>query len=995
MAAALVMGWPGLRGGFVGGDDHRLLLNHVLVNHPSLEHAVELFRIVHRDLYQPIPLLSFSAEFALAQALDLFSSGVQAGAWLFHLTNVLLHGVNGVLVFFVILRLHEGLGSRGLRANAENPEPALPVEMGEGSLRAALDPPAQSTRRKPGDTEDGVRGLAPAALMHPQFREVGRNVALIAAVLFAVHPLQTEVVAWLNGRMMLLSTMFALAALLTFSQWLRCQEVYTPDDRAARKRVRASRRACCASPPRQFLTDHPNNPLPRRTHGMTLDTSLQGRAAVARALTGRVRNRRFVLSGVGWAVATTLLVTLAMMSKVRAGVPVLMALMILAEAYRRKSANAARPPSASASPSTALSYGTAALWLVNALITGVFILVNLRTTAESEFFSLAGEHMTGPRVVRIVLSLAWYVQHFVWPTGLASWYPAPPTVAWSNGETILALVILVVAVVVLVPVGRTWPVTRWGLIWFVFTLADTLPIFPARNILAADRYMYLSIIGLVWIVAIVAVSVHQRIAESGGRHFSRAVGTAVGGGVVAAGILTSWHVGSFYQTAILKTERIAQLFPDTPHVWARLGWAYHKAGNEAQAEGQAQEALAAFERAIAQAERELCQANPKGWSEAYQVLGATRLKMGQVEQALIALQKAVDLAPGTMEPVFQLALAFDELGRKDEALPLFEWAFAEAPTHNPTVLRLAGIYRQNWRTEDARRTYEKALANNRYEVPAILCLAELDIETGTPQGYEAAEARLADLLDWMPENTAARVALGVAHQGLGRTQEAIQAYERAFREDSKNPVPALNLGQIHASTGDVVRALLWFERAVSRGLDTLDQLTAAHDFFISQRDFGRAAAMWENFLIREPGSVEGRAYLAWCFAMNGEMANALSTLHGIQESGRERPEVLASSAYLALSESRWERAVERVEALCASGGSGREVRTRLLQSLERFDEQHPNVPWTYGLAARLLLADSRHEAARVFIDQAEKNCHDPACTAFVASLKQSNRRASP
>ena len=32
--AAIVMGLSTLRGGFVGGDDHRLALDHVLVNRP-------------------------------------------------------------------------------------------------------------------------------------------------------------------------------------------------------------------------------------------------------------------------------------------------------------------------------------------------------------------------------------------------------------------------------------------------------------------------------------------------------------------------------------------------------------------------------------------------------------------------------------------------------------------------------------------------------------------------------------------------------------------------------------------------------------------------------------------------------------------------------------------------------------------------------------------------------------------------------------------------
>ena len=146
-ALAFLMGFPTLRGSFVGGDDHRLVLNHVLVNHPSLAHAAKLFTIVHRDLYQPIPLLSFSLEFAVADVLGLFDEGLDGGAWIFHLTNVILHAINSVLVFFLV-----------------------------------------------------------RALCRPDEDTAGARVATIAAALFAIHPLQVEVVAWVNGRMMLLSS---------------------------------------------------------------------------------------------------------------------------------------------------------------------------------------------------------------------------------------------------------------------------------------------------------------------------------------------------------------------------------------------------------------------------------------------------------------------------------------------------------------------------------------------------------------------------------------------------------------------------------------------------------------------------------------------------------------------------------------------------------------------------------------------------------------------
>jgi tetratricopeptide (TPR) repeat protein len=151
-AAAVLMGAPSLPGEFLAGDDIHLVRDHVLVNRPSLAHALALFDPeANRDLYQPVALLSFQMNFAVVQALGLTASapGAVPGTWMFHLTNVLLHGGCAVLVWWLARRV---IG--------------------------------------------------------------GEVAALCVGVLFAIHPLNVATVAWLNGRMMLLSTLGALLVLV-------------------------------------------------------------------------------------------------------------------------------------------------------------------------------------------------------------------------------------------------------------------------------------------------------------------------------------------------------------------------------------------------------------------------------------------------------------------------------------------------------------------------------------------------------------------------------------------------------------------------------------------------------------------------------------------------------------------------------------------------------------------------------------------------------------
>lgn len=101
LAGAAVAVLPTRHGDFLNGDDQRFIIEHGLVNRPSLENAATLMTVVHQDLYQPIPMLSFMANYALAEP----TPGAQfpVSALNFKLTNIALHAVNVLLVYWLIL----------------------------------------------------------------------------------------------------------------------------------------------------------------------------------------------------------------------------------------------------------------------------------------------------------------------------------------------------------------------------------------------------------------------------------------------------------------------------------------------------------------------------------------------------------------------------------------------------------------------------------------------------------------------------------------------------------------------------------------------------------------------------------------------------------------------------------------------------------------------------------------------------------------------------
>src|SRR5262249_24035423 len=141
---------PALRGGFVGWDDVSLLVSHTGYRGLGPSHLAWMASNVTLGHYVPVVWLSFAVDYLL---WGLNPVG-------YHLTNVVLHGVNAGLVFVLARTL---------------------IQRAKGLTGTALD--------------------------------VGSAAAALA---FALHPLRVEAVAWVIGRRDLLCALWTLYTLLAY-----------------------------------------------------------------------------------------------------------------------------------------------------------------------------------------------------------------------------------------------------------------------------------------------------------------------------------------------------------------------------------------------------------------------------------------------------------------------------------------------------------------------------------------------------------------------------------------------------------------------------------------------------------------------------------------------------------------------------------------------------------------------------------------------------------
>ncbi len=798
-ATAFLMGAPTLKGTFLSGDDIQLVRDHVYVNHPSLDHACKLFTIVHRDLYQPVALLSLSIDFAIVKALGLQSpsADMPPGAWLFHLTNVILHGINAVLVLALSRRL-----------------------FGQ------------------------------------------RPVAVIAALLFALHPLGMETVAWVNGRMMLLSTVFLLLSVVLLDTW--------------------------------------------RTDG------------------GWWRVLLFLVA-----------VALCMMSKVRICLP---ALLLIVPVYKGIMPHRR-------------------WWLAwSAAVVIVFVFGWINFQASSGMLDSGSEAFQGSRVARTVIALGWYCQHFIYPAGLAPFHPAPEIVNWSDSAVIKGLLITAIAIGIVIFSIKKTRIGWVGLLWFLAAVAVTLPLIPSRNLLVAERYSYLPSIGFLWIIAALFVFAGKFMRKVKSESFARVAGIFAGSALFIGMLAVSWQTSVYYNSDLNRISRVASVYPESPAIGTRLGWALFRA----------EDYSGAIERGFADLKRY----GDKVAVDAYQLIGAAQFRLGKISEAEESLKKAI-AADSEGMAYSRLGSIYAETGEKQKAIAAYE-KFAELlPNQNPGLIKLAELYRDVGRNSDATRIYEQVLKNNSFDVHAIMGLATIEIAENK---HQQALERLLALLEWMPENVPARVNVGLCLGALGKTEAAINQYQQALNLNPQTSLAVTNLAGLYIKKGDRQKAGELLAVYLGKNPDDLGPLDLACRNLLAVGNVRGAATLIIKAVEYAPKSTALRGRYAWIACVGQRWHLAKQQLDMVAATDENETWSRIAASVIALREERFTDAISITSDLLTQHKlDDVTLFEAFAAALEAQDTTGEPTCWVYYLMAMACKETGRMDAANLAV-QAFKSC---------------------
>jgi tetratricopeptide (TPR) repeat protein len=427
-----------------------------------------------------------------------------------------------------------------------------------------------------------------------------------------------------------------------------------------------------------------------------------------------------------------------------------------------------------------------------------------------------------------------YIKQMIWPARLVVFYPHPSNTlpVWEIG---LAIVLLLVASAGAIALRRKRPYFFTGWFWYLLMLLPVIGLIQVGSQAHADRYTYLSQIGLyillAWAipdalasrfatgrirrgglqrrilgvtasVAIIVLAWCAHIQASYWRNGETLWSHAIA--VTSANFIAHDGLGQFLldhgrlDEAIDQFQIALNIAPKYPMARTNLGIALAK-------KGRIDEAIANLQTVL--------EDYPNDAKARYN-LGTALLKKGDSQSAIAAFEKALSIQSRYPSAHYSLGMALDDSGRIDEAIAHYQEAVQEDPQFAEAYYLLGNDLFRRSRIDDAIAAYEGALQSRPAypEVENNIGLALL--KEGRPgeaiAHWEHAVANESDFVAAL--NNLAWVLAAFPEASIRNGDKALRLADRANQlSGSKDPAVLRTLAAAYAQNGRFTEATVTAE----------------------------------------------------------------------------------------------------------------------------------------------------------------------------------------
>lgn len=317
-----------------------------------------------------------------------------------------------------------------------------------------------------------------------------------------------------------------------------------------------------------------------------------------------------------------------------------------------------------------------------------------------------------------------------------------------------------------------------------------------------------------------------------------------------------------YAEAIAKYESALSITPSDPRVHNALGVALFQ-------QGKPNDAVKCY--------REALRLDPEHL-DAYRNLGLALVTLGNPGAAIEAYHNALKLDPLDAYVHNNLGVALQRAGRIDEAIAEYGRAVRLNPAYADAITNLASALAGAGRIDEALREFRAYLGVTPRDPEVLNVLGDVLFEGGRLD--DAAEA-YREALEIAPEYLTARKNLGVALASQDRWAEAAREYRAVLEKDPRDPCVRNNLGAAFFEQGSLAAAVNEYREA----------LKLAPNYAAAHYNLGRALAglgqteeaieHYRAVLRINPGDVEARNELEAALAIQRRRPNGSAGSNGM------------------------------------------------------------------------------------------------------------------
>ena len=251
-----------------------------------------------------------------------------------------------------------------------------------------------------------------------------------------------------------------------------------------------------------------------------------------------------------------------------------------------------------------------------------------------------------------------------------------------------------------------------------------------------------------------------------------------------------------FEDALRAHERAIQLSPGSSS-------AHNNLGGDAHVLGRFEEALSHYDTAL--------RLDPRS-ADALRNRGATLLRLGRLDEAARSLQASLEIDPGSVEAHHTLGTVLLRARRPDEAIARFNEALRLDPRHAEARNNLGMALEMTGRLPEAVAQYEEAARLK----PAALTLDNLGYALLRLGRREEARAHFEKAIGLQPGYAPARISLGTLLLETGDVDAALQHFRVALKHSQGSTAAEAHngMGVALANSGALDTAITHFREAI-------------------------------------------------------------------------------------------------------------------------------------------------------------------------------------